>query len=287
MSRVDRRDRTDLGPPGAGLRPAHGRPRPRRLGRATRVAGARLGPHRAPPARRRLWHGLQHRGDAARGYEVVGVDVSSGMLDVAARRLGPDVPLHHHDMRRLPRIGEFDVIWSVSDAVNFLLDEPTSSAPSRASARNLAPGGLVVFDVDTLATFRTLYSSLLVIPGPSASSSSRASRALRSRPARSPRRRSTASSPRPRRGGTASASSIASATTPSPRSRPRWPPPGSSSSPCGAPTAPVAASARSTRNATTRPCTSHGSPRPNGRSARRHLLRELVDGVNGLVDSVS
>jgi SAM-dependent methyltransferase len=100
----------------------------------------------------------------ARGYEVVGVDLSPGMLELAARRLGPDVPLHHHDMRRLPRLGTFDVVWSVSDAVNFVLGDTDLIEVFAGFRRNLAPGGLVVFDVDTLAAFRTLYSSLLVVP---------------------------------------------------------------------------------------------------------------------------
>jgi ubiquinone/menaquinone biosynthesis C-methylase UbiE len=101
----------------------------------------------------------------ARGYEVVGVDVSPGMLELAARRLGTGVPLHHHDMRRLPRLGMFDVVWSDSDAINFLLSDTDLVKTFTGFRRNLAPGGLVVFDVDTLAAFRTLYSSLLVVPG--------------------------------------------------------------------------------------------------------------------------
>jgi SAM-dependent methyltransferase len=100
----------------------------------------------------------------ARGYEVVGVDVSPGMLEIAARKLGPGVPLHRHDMRRLPRIGEFDVVCSVSDGVNFLLTHDELVDTFAGFRRNLAAGGLVVFDVDTLASFRALYSSLLVVP---------------------------------------------------------------------------------------------------------------------------
>jgi SAM-dependent methyltransferase len=102
----------------------------------------------------------------ARGYEVVGVDVSPEMLERARVRLGPEVPLLRHDLRELPRVGEFDVVWCVSDGLNFLLSEPELRAALQGFRRNLREGGLAVFDVDTLAAFRTLYSSLLVVPGP-------------------------------------------------------------------------------------------------------------------------
>lgn len=99
------------------------------------------------------------------GYDIVGVDVSAGMLTHAARRLGPSVPLHCLDMRELPRLGEFDSIWCVCDGVNFLLGEDELVAAFTGFRRNLAPAGRVIFDADTLAAFRTLYTSLLVVPG--------------------------------------------------------------------------------------------------------------------------
>jgi ubiquinone/menaquinone biosynthesis C-methylase UbiE len=100
----------------------------------------------------------------ARGYEVVGVDVSPGMLALAREKLGPDVRLEPADMRRLPVLGAFDLVWSVADGVNYL--GPDELVPAfEGFRRNLAPGGLVVFDVDTLASFRLLYSSLIVVPG--------------------------------------------------------------------------------------------------------------------------
>jgi SAM-dependent methyltransferase len=101
-----------------------------------------------------------------RGYDAVGFDVSPEMLELARRRLGPDVELHCHDMRALPRLGEFDVVWCVSDGLNFLLTDSDLANAFAGFRRNLRTGGLVVFDVDTLAAFRTLYSSLLVVPGP-------------------------------------------------------------------------------------------------------------------------
>lgn len=100
-----------------------------------------------------------------RGYEVTGVDVSPRMLDVARDKLGSDVPLTAEDMRRLPSIGEFDLVWSLCDAVNYLHAEEELAATFSGFRRNLAPGGVVVFDVDTLATFRVLYSSTMVVPG--------------------------------------------------------------------------------------------------------------------------
>ena len=100
----------------------------------------------------------------ARGYEVVGIDVSPGMLALASQKLGPDVRLQLADMRRLPVLGVFDLVWSLADGVNHLGEDELADAFA-GFRRNLAPGGVVVFDLDTLASFRTLYSSLIVVPG--------------------------------------------------------------------------------------------------------------------------
>ena len=100
-----------------------------------------------------------------RGYDAVGVDASPGMLDVAREKLGDDVELLVADMRSLPELGAFDLVWSVADAVNYLLSEHELVSAFEGFRRNLAPAGIVVFDVDTLCTFRRLYSSVMVVPG--------------------------------------------------------------------------------------------------------------------------
>src|SRR3954453_3852275 len=51
----------------------------------------------------------------ARGYRVVGGDVSGAMLAHAAAK-APDVPLHRLDMRALPRLGGFDLVTCLDDA---------------------------------------------------------------------------------------------------------------------------------------------------------------------------
>jgi SAM-dependent methyltransferase len=102
----------------------------------------------------------------ARGYAVTACDVSAAMLEQARGRARADVRLARHDMRALPVLGEFDLVTCLDDAVNYLDDEDELVALFRGVRANLAPGGIAVFDVNTLATFRVLYSSILVAPSP-------------------------------------------------------------------------------------------------------------------------
>lgn len=99
-----------------------------------------------------------------RGYEVTGVDISDAMLAQARGKTEGRARLMRADMRDLPPLGEFDLVWCLGDALNYLDSEPELSAALRGFRRNLADDGVVVFDVNTLGTFRTLYSSLYAVP---------------------------------------------------------------------------------------------------------------------------
>jgi SAM-dependent methyltransferase len=102
----------------------------------------------------------------ARGYSVTGVDISRAMLAEAAAKTGGRARLEQADMRDLPVLGEFDLAWALGDAVNYL-DSPAELAAALGGlARNLAPGGVVVLDLNTLHTFRGLSSALLAVPTP-------------------------------------------------------------------------------------------------------------------------
>jgi len=101
----------------------------------------------------------------ARGWDVVGIDISAGMLAQARRALGPDVPLVRHDMRELPVLGAFHLVSALSDAINHLLDTQQLSDAFASFHRNLAPGGILVFDVDTLGGFRALDTLVQQEPG--------------------------------------------------------------------------------------------------------------------------
>jgi SAM-dependent methyltransferase len=99
-----------------------------------------------------------------RGFRATGVDVSEAMLAEAESKLPRDVRLVAGDMRALPALGEHDLVWSLGDACNYLQTHDELVRTFEGFRRNLAPDGVVVIDVNTLATFRRLYSSLLVMP---------------------------------------------------------------------------------------------------------------------------
>lgn len=99
-----------------------------------------------------------------RGYDVVGVDVSPRMLDVAAGKAGDRARLVEADVRRLPELGTFDLVWSLGDALNYLPSAEALADALAAAAGCLAAGGVLLFDVNALGTFRRVYSSLLARP---------------------------------------------------------------------------------------------------------------------------
>jgi len=57
-------------------------------------------------------------------------------------------------MRRLPVFGEFDLITCIDDAINHLLGPDEVADALACMYDNLAPGGLLAFDVNTLAAYR-------------------------------------------------------------------------------------------------------------------------------------
>ena len=107
--------------------------------------------------------GLSFVSMLGRGFDVCGCDISPAMLAQAARRAGDSVSLTVADMRALPRLGEFDLVWAVNDAVNYLLDAAELQAALSGMRRNLAPGGIVLFDVNTLAAYRTFFDEVVVV----------------------------------------------------------------------------------------------------------------------------
>jgi len=93
-----------------------------------------------------------------RGFEVTGCDISPAMLELARKKVGDAATLLTADMRELPELGEFDLIWSIDDAMNYLLSVEELQAALKRMERNLAAGGVIVFDVNTLTQYRNFFS---------------------------------------------------------------------------------------------------------------------------------
>lgn len=90
----------------------------------------------------------------ARGWEAMGCDVSRSMIALARRKAGEGVRLEVADMRALPGFGEFDLVWALDDAINYLLSTEELEAALRGMRANLAPSGLLLFDVNELPVYR-------------------------------------------------------------------------------------------------------------------------------------
>lgn len=97
------------------------------------------------------------------GYRVQGCDISPGMIEVARRKL-PEIAedLFVADMRELPDISEVDLVLCLDDAINYVLSREDLIEVFRGVRRALRPGGFVVFDVNSLATFQTTFAQSLV-----------------------------------------------------------------------------------------------------------------------------
>src|SRR3954467_1832062 len=91
-----------------------------------------------------------------RGFEVTACDISPEMIAEARRKAGRRAELHVADMRRLPVLGEFDLITCLDDALNHLLGPDEVAQAFEGFAANLAPGGLLMFDVNTLVAYRSV-----------------------------------------------------------------------------------------------------------------------------------
>jgi SAM-dependent methyltransferase len=98
-----------------------------------------------------------------RDWELVGCDVSRGMLREARQKFGSRVRLLEADARSLPPIspapgipaGEaFDLILLLNDVVNYMVDDGDLEKVFAGVRGNLREQGLALFDANTLALFR-------------------------------------------------------------------------------------------------------------------------------------
>jgi SAM-dependent methyltransferase len=101
----------------------------------------------------------------ARGWQVTGCDVSPGMIEQAREKVDDSVRLEVADMRMLPTFGEFDLVWALGDPVNYLMTVGELEQALRGMGANLAPGGLLAIDANTLHAYRHFFAERRVVEG--------------------------------------------------------------------------------------------------------------------------
>ncbi len=98
-----------------------------------------------------------------RGWQVTGCDISPAMVALAQEKSSDSVALSVADMRELPKLGEFDLVWALDDAINYLLSVDELEDALRGMRANLADTGLILFDVNELLVYRTFYAETSVL----------------------------------------------------------------------------------------------------------------------------
>lgn len=98
-----------------------------------------------------------------RGFSVTACDISKEMLAIARSKVKRRARLAVADMRALPDFGEFDLVWSLNDSLNYLLSVQELEETLEGFKRNLAPNGIALFDVNTPVTYRGFFSNEIVV----------------------------------------------------------------------------------------------------------------------------
>lgn len=93
-----------------------------------------------------------------RGYTVTACDISPEMTRRATAK-APDARVLVADMCRLPALGPFDLVTCLNDALNYVLDERDLLDALAGIARQLAPEGVAIWDVNTARMMRESFSS--------------------------------------------------------------------------------------------------------------------------------
>lgn len=98
-----------------------------------------------------------------RGWQVTASDISPEMVALARAKVGDDARIEVADARALPVFGEFDLAWALGDIVNYLTGDGELALAFAGARSNLRPGGLLLFDANTIGTYRTVFAQTLVV----------------------------------------------------------------------------------------------------------------------------
>jgi len=96
---------------------------------------------------------------AARGFDMIGVDVSEEMLELAdakRRKSGQDILYLQQDMRNFELYGTVRAIISVCDSLNYIPEEEQLLQVFRLAYNYLDPDGAFLFDMNTVYKYEKI-----------------------------------------------------------------------------------------------------------------------------------
>ncbi len=98
----------------------------------------------------------------AAGYDMIGVDLSADMLGIARERDGAEILYLQQDMREFELYGTVRAVVSVCDSMNYLLEEEELLTVFRLVNNYLDPGGLFIFDMNTVYKYREVLKDSVI-----------------------------------------------------------------------------------------------------------------------------
>lgn len=90
------------------------------------------------------------------GYDMIGVDNSEEMLQIAMEQGAEGILYLCQDMREFELYGTVAAVVSICDSVNYILEEEDLLSVFRLVNNYLDPGGVFIFDLNTLYKYREL-----------------------------------------------------------------------------------------------------------------------------------
>ena len=102
---------------------------------------------------------------AKQGYDMIGVDLSDSMLDIAIEKRaqsGHNILYLQQDMREFELYGTVRAVVSICDCMNYILEEEDLLEVFRLVNNYLDPGGIFVFDMNTPYKYREVIGNTTI-----------------------------------------------------------------------------------------------------------------------------
>ena len=100
-----------------------------------------------------------------KGYDVIGVDSSEDMLNIAMgkrEKSGAEILYLLQDMRELELYSTVGTVYSVCDSLNYITEEEELLTVFRLVENYLFPGGIFIFDFNTVYKYREVIGNTTI-----------------------------------------------------------------------------------------------------------------------------